>query len=173
MVDLSREVEMEDSAEEEMVENYYGSPVAIATRRLQAASTYSATSQTISVPLNRVVSRELDKFIYDILNENNPKYVSLCILQFPLRLAAVQQCVQRNLGNTAAVRVEMKVCDATLLASVETRNLRKFAIGVSLKTKINRLLVPEVESALSQKNRLVFFNLWRPTTFWRRSRQLA
>ena len=39
MVDLSREVEMEDSAEEEMVENYYGSPVAIATRRLQAAST--------------------------------------------------------------------------------------------------------------------------------------
>ena len=41
MVDLSREVEMEDSAEEEMVENYYGSPVAIGTRRLQAASTYS------------------------------------------------------------------------------------------------------------------------------------
>ena len=34
MVDLSCEVEMEDSAEEEMVENYYGSPVAIATRRL-------------------------------------------------------------------------------------------------------------------------------------------
>ena len=75
MVDLSREVEMdEDSEEEEMVGNYYGSPVAIATRRLQAASTYSATSQPISVPLNRVVSRELDKFIYDILNENIPKY---------------------------------------------------------------------------------------------------
>ena len=36
MEDLSREVEMEDSAEEEMEENYYGSPVAIATRRLQA-----------------------------------------------------------------------------------------------------------------------------------------
>ena len=73
MVDLSREVEMEDSAVEEMVKNYYGSPVAIATRRLQAASTYSATSQPILVPLNRVVSRELDKFIYDILNENIPK----------------------------------------------------------------------------------------------------
>ena len=89
------------------------------------------TSQPISVPLNCVVSIELDKFIYDILNDNIPKYVSLFILQLPLRLAAVQQCVQRNLGNTAAVRVEMKVCDATLLASVETRNLRKFAIGVS------------------------------------------
>ena len=100
-----------------------------------------------------MVSRELDKFNYDILNENIPKYVSLFILQLPLRLAAVQQCVQRNLGNTTAVRV----CDATLLASVETRNLRKFAIGVSLKTKINRLLVPEIESALSQQNRLVFF----------------
>ena len=118
---------------------------------------YSATSQPISVPLNRVVSRERDKFIYDILNENIPKYVSLFILQLPLRLAAVKQCVQRNLGNTAAVRVEMKVCDATLLAGVETRNLGKFAIGVSLKTKINRLLVPEVESAPSEQNRLVFF----------------
>ena len=152
MVDLSREVEMEDSAEED----YYGSPVAIATRRLQPASTYAGTSQQISVPLNNVVSRELDKFIYDILNENIPKYISLFVLQLPLRLAAVQQCVQRNLRNTAAVRVEMKVCDATLPASVETRNLRKFAIGVSLRTKINRLLVPEVESALSQQNRLVF-----------------
>ena len=100
-----------------------------------------------------MVSRELDKFIYDILNENIPKYVSLFISQLPLRLAAVKQCVQRNLGNTAAVRVEMKVCDA----SVETRNLGKFAIGVSLKTKINRLLVPEVESAPSEQNRLVFF----------------
>ena len=72
-VELSREVEMEDSAEEEMVENYYGYSVAIATQRLQAASTYSVTSQPISVPLNRVVSRELDKFIYDILNQNIPK----------------------------------------------------------------------------------------------------
>ena len=106
-----------------MEENYYGSPVAIATRRLQAASTDSATSQPISVPLNHVVSRQLDKLIYDILNENIPKYVSLFI--FPLRPTAVQQCVQRNLGNTAAVRVEMKVCGATLLASVETRNLVK------------------------------------------------
>ena len=43
----------------------------------------------------------------------------------------------------------MKVCDTFLLASVETRNFRKFAIGVSLKTKINRFLVLEVESALS------------------------
>ena len=107
-----------------------------------------------------MVGRELDKFIYDILNENIPKYVSLFILQLPLRLAAVQQCVQRNLGNTAAVRVEMKVCDATLLASVETRNLRKFATGVSLKTKINRLLVPDVESALSQQNRRFFFSFF-------------
>ena len=115
MVDLSRDVEMEDSAEEEMVENYYGSLVAIATRRLQAASTFSATGQPISVSqvLNRVVSRELDKFIYDILNKNIRKYVSLFILQLPVRLAAIQQCVQRNLGNTPAVRVKMKVCNVT------------------------------------------------------------
>ena len=118
MEDLTREVEMEDSAEEEMEEYYYGSPVANATRRLQTASTDSATSQPISVPLNHVLSRKLDKLIYDILNENIPKYVILFMLS--LSLAAVQQCVQRNLGNTAAVRVEMKVCDATLLASVET-----------------------------------------------------
>ena len=77
MVDLSRELEMEDSAEEEMVENYYGSPVAISTRRLQAASSYSATSQPISVPLNRVVSRELDKLIYDILNESKLVYFAI------------------------------------------------------------------------------------------------
>ena len=45
-----------------------------------------------------------------------------------------------------------------LQAWTETRNLSKFAIRVPLKTKINRLLVPEVESALSQQNRLVFFH---------------
>ena len=60
MEDLSRDVEMEDLAEGEMEENYYGSPVAIATRRLiQAASTDSATSQPILVPLNHVVNRKL------------------------------------------------------------------------------------------------------------------
>ena len=45
-----------------------------------------------------------------------------------------------------------------LQAWTETRNLSKFAIRVPLKTKINRRLVPEVESALSQQNRLVFFH---------------
>ena len=58
MEDLRREVGIEDSAEEEMEQNFYGSPVAIATRRLQAVSTNEATSQPILVPLNRVVSSQ-------------------------------------------------------------------------------------------------------------------
>ena len=43
------------------------------SRILQAALTDSATSQPISVPLNCMVGRKLDKLFYDILNENIPK----------------------------------------------------------------------------------------------------